>query len=278
MDIRWNELARYRLIELIAMWEGRVTATHLKEFFEIGREAASKVINRYKEICPHNLEYDLSLKGYKPGADFTPKFTQGKLDEYQQLVESNCDTYHLSGLATDFDAVNAPMRNIAPELIRPVLQACREKRRLDICYRSVSNPQGQDRIISPHTLVYDGLRYHVRAYDELSGEFRDFVLSRFSGEPELEGPAEFTEQQDEDWQTFVDVVIEPDPRLSDDKKQLLCADYQMTEGSRTLKCRAALVNYLILRLRLDKYDTNAEAQQIILNPDCRKQLSKYLPD
>ncbi|HAQ86445.1 MAG TPA: WYL domain-containing protein, partial [Pseudomonas sp.] len=48
--------------------------------------------------------------------------------------------------------------------------------------------------------------------------FRDFVLSRFRGEPDLMDPSENSAEQDEAWNTQVDVVIEPDVRLSAEQK------------------------------------------------------------
>ena len=65
--LRWDLLLRYRLIEVIALWEGRLTTNHLQRAFGIGRQQASKDINHYlAEYAPGNLEYDRSLKGYKP--------------------------------------------------------------------------------------------------------------------------------------------------------------------------------------------------------------------
>ncbi|MCJ8270169.1 MAG: WYL domain-containing protein, partial [Psychrosphaera sp.] len=150
--------------------------------------------------------------------------------------------------------------------------------RLYIGYMSMSSPDYQERIIQPHSLVYDGLRWHVRAWCEKRKDYLDFVLSRFSGETAFEGPAEqHTAEQDTKWQIMEDVVIEPDPRLSEQQKRLIALDYQMTNGQRTLKCRGALVMYLLQRLRLDNFQSTGEAQQIILQSDCRKHLDQYLP-
>lgn len=65
--LRRDLLLRYRLIEIIALWEGRLTTNHLTRAFGIGRQQASKDINQYLgEYAPDNLVYDRSLKGYKP--------------------------------------------------------------------------------------------------------------------------------------------------------------------------------------------------------------------
>ncbi|POC09693.1 WYL domain-containing protein, partial [Vibrio vulnificus] len=36
--IRWDLLFRYRMIEVIALWEGRLTTNHLIKSFGIGRQ------------------------------------------------------------------------------------------------------------------------------------------------------------------------------------------------------------------------------------------------
>ena len=59
---RWDLLLRYRFIETIALWEGRLTTRHLCDTFGIGRQQASKDINNYiREVGPGNLEYDKFL-------------------------------------------------------------------------------------------------------------------------------------------------------------------------------------------------------------------------
>ncbi|HEY9459587.1 MAG TPA: hypothetical protein VIR04_02170, partial [Paralcaligenes sp.] len=62
--LRWDLLLRYRLIEIVAQWEGRLTTNHLCDSLGIGRQQASKDINSYlKDIAPGNLVYDRHLKG-----------------------------------------------------------------------------------------------------------------------------------------------------------------------------------------------------------------------
>src|SRR5690606_34860257 len=85
--IRWDLLLRYRLIEIIALWEGRLTTNHICHSFGIGRQQASKDINTYlRELAPGNLVYDRHLKGYVPSANFKPVVTRGAVSEYQDLL------------------------------------------------------------------------------------------------------------------------------------------------------------------------------------------------
>ena len=45
---RWEQLLRYRYIELIALWEGRLTTRQLCETFGIGRQQANKDLTSYR--------------------------------------------------------------------------------------------------------------------------------------------------------------------------------------------------------------------------------------
>lgn len=51
--------------------------------------------------------------------------------------------------------------------------------------RPSATPEAEIRLIAPHTLVYSGMRWHVRAYCDKNHDYRDFVLSRFRGVREL---------------------------------------------------------------------------------------------
>ena len=78
--VRWDLLLRYRLIEVMALWEGRLTTNHLMRAFGIGRQQASKDINTYlADYGLGNLEYDRFLKGYRPAERFRPGLAARRL-------------------------------------------------------------------------------------------------------------------------------------------------------------------------------------------------------
>lgn len=124
--------------------------------------------------------------------------------------------------------------------------------------------------------MFNGVRWHTRAYCE-NQNFRDFVLSRFNGIFNDEGKATQLIEQDEKWNTWVDLIIEPDPRLSPAQKNIIEMDYQMQSGQRILNTRAALLLYLMQKLHIDQYKPSAEAQQIIVNSQCWQNIKQYLP-
>lgn len=268
-QIRWDLALRYRLIETIAWWEGRLTTGHLMQSFGISRQQASKDINTYlNEHAPKNLTYDRHLKGYKPTKGFQPLFIDGSASAYLHLLDQNrVRAPHIEGLALAYahtEVLQVPDRSIRPEVLRPILQACREGLRLESEYVSLANPEVEIRVMAPHTLVFTGMRWHVRAYCEKNREYRDFVLSRFRGEPDLMDTSEHTREQDEAWNTPVTVLIEPDARLNPAQKAIIEVDFGMLEGHLPVETRGALVQYVLQRFGIDPntVQANAAAQQL----------------
>jgi len=268
---RWELLLRYRFIETIALWEGRLTTRHLCDTFGIGRQQASKDINNYlREVAPGNLEYDKFLKGYKPATDFEPKVTQGLADEYLHLMARNNELMNvfesLSLNMANVEVLAQPLRDVKPQVLRPIMQAARLQKRLDVDYVSINNPDREGRIIVPHTLVYTGLRWHVRAWCEKNQEYRDFVLSRFRDIPEIMDDSEHGVDGDTQWNTNITIRIVPDPRLRPDQKEVVEADYGMENGALEVRTRSKLVPYALKMLHIDPKEELADptAQQIIV--------------
>lgn len=269
--IRWDLLFRYRMIEVIALWEGRLTTNHLIKSFGIGRQQASKDINTYLvEIAPDNLVYDKQLKGYKPSDGFVPKLTSGHADEYLHILSRSEDmTVTFNELDMGFEnttMVRPVTRNITPEILRPLVQAIREKKRVDLSYTSLTNGEEVERIISPHTLVCTPLRWHVRAYCEHSEGYRDFVLSRIRGVPALETKKIKGKEQDELWNTHLSIMLIPDSRLTEAQAKVIAHDYGMEKGTLTIPTNAALVRYVLDAYNIDinVLNSNPKGQQIIL--------------
>ncbi|MFT4927766.1 MAG: hypothetical protein ACI8WB_003880 [Phenylobacterium sp.] len=267
-----EQQARFFFIEVVVKWQGRINASHLIVYFDISRQAASRTITQYMATYANNLVYDQSLKAFLPTTHFVCGESTSHFSEYQQITLSNQSKY----LPT-IDIIELPSREPDPKLVQPILRAISEKLAIDIGYLSLANPDYLDRIIEPHSLVFDGLRYHVRAFCHKNNDYRDFVLSRFNGELNDEFKATHTAQDDVLWQTKLEVTIMADSRLSVAQRRVIELDYRMIDGTSTIQTTAALVQYVLKRLHLDVYQTQAEAQQIILTPTCLRAITPYLP-
>ncbi|MBF7731391.1 helix-turn-helix transcriptional regulator [Pseudomonas sp. N040] len=270
-QVRWDLALRYRLIETVAWWEGRLTTNHLMQSFGISRQQASKDINSYiNEYAPRNLTYDKYLKGYVPSKLFQPLFIDDSASAYLHLLNQNHERApHIDGLALAYahtEVLQVPDRSVRPQVLRPLLKACREGLRLETEYVSFATPVSEIRLIAPHTLVYTGMRWHVRAYCEKNRAYRDFVLSRFRGVPEVLDASANDRAADAAWNTRVEVIIEPDQRLNPEQKAIIETDYGMRNGQLSVPSRGALVQYVLQRFQIDanKVETKASAQQIVV--------------
>ena len=86
-DIKWDQILRFRIIELVALWEGRLTTNHLCNAFNIGRQQASRDIAKYRALAGESaLVLDQSIKGYKPAPHFEPRFIKGTPSEYLSFI------------------------------------------------------------------------------------------------------------------------------------------------------------------------------------------------
>ena len=271
--------ARFNFIENVVGWEGQINATHLAIKFQLSRQAASTVLQQYRDKHPKNLLYNQSNKAFIATVEFDTNTQLTDFSDY--LAAVSISHQPTKGIKQSVNAcvfeVEAPLRNINPIQVRPILRAIREQLAIDIGYISLSSPDYLDRIIQPHALIFDGLRWHVRAYCNKNQQFRDFTLSRFNGEAVFEGKATHSSALDENWQTMVEVVIEADPRFNEQQKRIIEQDFQMTNGQKIITTRAALVNYLLRRLHIDSYKNTPEEQQIVLTYNSRKCIAPYLP-
>jgi predicted DNA-binding transcriptional regulator YafY len=270
--VRWDLLFRYRLIEIVTLWEGRLTTNHLCQAFGIGRQQASGDINSYlRDIAPGNLVYDKHLKGYVPSATFAPQVTNGLADEYLHALARNNElsqTFETLNLQVpNTEVLSLPLRAVKPEIVRPLVLAARTGKRLEVEYASFSNPKPDVRVIAPHTLVFSGLRWHVRAWCEKNGAYRDFVLSRFRGVPDIiDDLSTHGAAQDTDWNTEVTIRLKPDSRFTPEQRKIIAQDYGMTRQVLRVETRGALVQYMLDLLRIDtkKLESTPEAQQVVI--------------
>jgi len=253
-ELTWDQTLRFRLLEIVLQWEGRLTTNHLCTAFNIGRQQASRDINLYlNDFSPEGLVYDKSLKGYKPTTQFVPRFSQGKVDEYLMLLhrEKQHQRQH-----------EAPNRHIEPVIVRGLVQAARSQQRVDVDYVSLSSEERSGRNIVPHTLVYDGIRWHVRAYCEKKGEYLDFVMSRFRGEPELLDGSAHGRDQDLEWNTQVTAIVTPNPGLSQGQQAIIASDYAMTDGKLLIAQRIPLMHYALERMQVS-YNGEHESHPLL---------------
>jgi hypothetical protein len=286
MDVReslsYQHQQILRYIELRAQWEGRITANHIVENFNISRDSASKLIKRYNQSCPQNLQYNASLKGYLPTAEFITVHSTGTLEEYISTIAKKDLTEKATHLPF---SDNFPMKQFErepqPDIVRKVLQAIKQNLRMDVRYLSLSSPDQKERIICPHHLIHDGIRWHIRGWCEKNSDYLDFVLSRITDIWDFEGETQHTAESDNVWSTILTLTIEPDVRLKPNQKEIVAYDYSMQRQedgryTRSYEIRAAFIIYTMRHLGLDRMREKGEAQQVMLTPESREAIEPYI--
>lgn len=275
-------LLRMRAIELLAYWEGRLVTNRLVSWFGVSRQQASADIKRYLERHnPGGLVHSPSVKAYVPTAGFQPVLSTGHINEYMDLISGLAFESMAVMLETgaNFTSLQMPDRSVRPEVAREVINACRNGTSIKVLYASMSNPALHERVISPHTLVSTGFRWHVRAYCHTRAQYRDFILSRIDRTPQAADAKAPDLAEDKDWNETVVLSLTPNTLLTEGQKTLIEKDYGMPEGRLQLTVRKALVHYSLQRyqaaMTADEAK-NVKQYPIQLVEADRKKLTHYL--
>ncbi|MCW9004507.1 MAG: WYL domain-containing protein, partial [Gammaproteobacteria bacterium] len=125
----------------------------------------------------------------------------------------------------------------------------------------------EQRIIEPHAIINNGLRWHIRAYSHETYDFRDFVLSRIAEAKIIDESAESSAQYDDDWMEIISIKLKPHPQLNKKQRLTLKYDYNMTDDTIELNVRRALVGYVLQRMAVDTtadHSLNPNAYQLVV--------------
>ncbi|MGK7752157.1 MULTISPECIES: WYL domain-containing protein [unclassified Roseovarius] len=254
-ELRWDVEQKLDLIEFRLFWEGHVNRSDLMNQFGISANQASADLNRYLGFAPNNMVYDKSARTYVRCSAFDAKFQ--KLDKYHYLTQLRTSFEGL--LSTEdawiaklpaFDSAPTPVRGIAPKILRDVVGAINKGEAIEVLYKSLTRPHAIWRWIAPHAIAYDGFRWHARAWCEIDGAYKDFVLSRIR-KVQNSRAASAEPCNDLHWNTKIALRIAPHPDLSSGQKDVIAQDYGMQNGSTTILVRKALEYYALKRLGLD---------------------------
>lgn len=270
--LKWETILRFRCLEIILLWEGKLTTNHLQSTFGIKRQQASRDFKAYRDIAPDNMVYDPAIKGYTITPSFNPMFSKGVAEEYFHLVEANGFFEDISSQAEQpasfTHLLNVPKRDISPSIVRKVIEACRNGLRLEIKYGSMRCPEGEERVIAPHSIVSSGYRWHARAFCEKNRDYRDFILGRFFEVSDELGSALNDPKDDLDWHNEIKVELIPNPQLSKAQQLLIARERGFKDGKQVLCSRKATLNYLLQFMQIPKTATKAyKANPVVLRDE-----------
>lgn len=242
-------------IDFTLLFKGEAVRADLVDRFSIAAAQATKDFTMYRELAPGNIEYDQKLKLHKRGEAFEPLFDYDVVRTLATISQGYGDGF--TGKVKPPLACEAPYHLNKPSLsiVAKVTEAIHKGKALRITYVSLSSGETTREIV-PHTLVDNGLRWHVRGFDRKHNEFRDFVLTRIKAAVVLEDSTlseTELETQDRQWNRFVELELVPHPRI--EHSEAIELDYGMTEHVMKVEIRAATAGYLLRLWNVDCSET-----------------------
>jgi predicted DNA-binding transcriptional regulator YafY len=268
-DIKWAAEQRFQFIEHQAFWRGGLNRSDLTDHFGLSVPQASKDLAAYQSMLPENLIYDASKRRYFRSTKFEAGFINLDADDFLRTMADACGHFCETGGSAIAEALPLPRRTISPAVLQPIAQCAAEGRSIEINYVSMSadTPDAEWRRITPHTFCSDSLRWHVRAFCHRSRVFRDFIISRCLSTRLIDEPGARPED-DRLWNSKFEVVLTPNPMLSDRQRAAIATEYAMNDLTLTVNVRQAMLYYFNKRLRLDaapSLDGPHEAPLCVLN-------------
>lgn len=267
-SVNYAQKQRLAYIDFKLMFTSSVTRNEIIQRFECGTAAASRDLALYKQLAPKNLTYNTTEKQYLLESNFKPLFNHDPRKTLVKLANDISDGFDAIG--DNKFPVEAPSALNVPDLmiVARISQAIFQNKAVNIIYTSLSSGSGS-RDIVPHSIVDNGLRWHVRAYCRKSKEFRDFVLTRITKATVKSGISkeEESKEHDKDWNTFISLELVPHPK-NIQHPTAIELDYGMVDGRMTVKARAALTGYLLRRWNVDcsnNAELSANEYQLYLN-------------
>ena len=250
-DLTQPQRDRLAFVELRVRFIGDIRRQGLVSRFGIQSAAATRDLAIYKELAPGNIDYDTKAKCYVLGEDFKPLFDFPPERVLSWLTQGFGDGEPSQLKA--WVASEIPSRLTHPDLdvLACVTRAIHQECPIRVEYHSISSGQTERQIV-PFALIDNGLRWHVRAFDRRSQEFRDFVITRIKGPVLLrdeEVQAHERGDQDIQWTRIVELELIPHP--DQPRSEVTEMDYGMRDGVLRMKLRAATAGYILRKWSVD---------------------------
>jgi hypothetical protein len=249
--ISQSQRERLAYIEFRLYFLGEARRQDLIQRFGVAPAGATRDFAQYRELFPGNIRFDSRSKSYLIGSDFSPRFEHVSERVLTALSQGFGDG--VSPVGSSLLPCELPLVLSRPsmEVLAPVTRAIHQRKAVKLGYKSHTSG-GTGREIIPFALVNDGLRWHVRAFDRKSQEFRDFVFTRMESTSVIEDSAiEKHEMSTADiqWNRIVEMDLIPHP--SRKHPEIIENDYGMTDGVLHIKVRAAIAGYVLRQWIVD---------------------------
>lgn len=260
---------RLAFIDFNLQFFGKVSRSDLINRFKTGLAASTRDFAAYRDIAQQNLTLDHSTKQYWRNAGFEPLFVFSADAILQSVSKGFSDGITALSQPSEhcFEAIQLIHPNV--HIIAALMRGIHNQTKCKVKYVSISSGEGE-RTIVPHAIINNGHRWHVRAFDEKSGSFRDFVCTRFTYVDASNEPAQAheTAANDQQFNKRVSLVLMVHPDIK--HPQAIEMDYAMQNGEKVMQVPAALAAYILRHWQVD-----CSFEHRILNQGCQLALKNH---
>lgn len=259
-----------KYILLKSYWEYEVSRKDIITVFGVNEKQASNYFAEVRKSYPNAIVYDNSLRRYVPGKNIEKVLPSNDFQEYLNVVgDKDAKTYSI--------LPNKP--SIPAVLYRIIHKAIKYQFGIKFRYHSLNSSTNTVRLVYPHSLINSGYRWHLRGWEEASGLFKDFNLSRIDL-----NDVSLTEQKndhsdvnlDSAWNNEVGILLIPNPSLSTEKRKIIALDFNMKDGMLSVFCKEALLLYTLNSYLVTDFSDKPQKNQLLAIGNLNS-LYKYLP-
>lgn len=229
---------------------GSMGRQELADRFDVASAVFTRDMLMYRELAPQNCVFDDKRKRYQITADFKPLFDH----DVGRVLTALSQGYGegLGGPIRGYLPAEFPLHLNQPtiDVLATVSRSIHQHKVMKVTYQSYSSG-GSRRELVPYALVDSGSRWHIRAYDRQSQQFRDFAINRISRPALLDELVQPNEKQEYDhqWMRVVQLELRPHPKAA--RPDVIEADYAMKQGVLSLNVRASNVGYVLQHWGVD---------------------------
>lgn len=267
-ELPWSTRSRLEFIEFRLGWYGKLVRNDLRKHFGISAPQASTDVERYESIAPGNLRYDTAQKAFLRGTEFKRRLTGGQADRrLLQMLALSRGWFDLKQSWFDdlpeVEVLQLRRRSISDDLLSTLLDAVRGGLSVRARYWTMSGKPADERRIAPHAFGYSSGRWHVRAYDEGNGDFRDFNLGRLE-DAVLAEPSQVSLSLDYEWKTSANLRIIANPGLSEEMQAATRREFCFVGDRLEVPCRLAMLFYMRSEFGLEDHQLPAGRRPLLL--------------
>lgn len=251
---------RLRFVEAVLLWEGSIQRSRVCQAFGVSANHVTRDLSLYEAQHPGSLEYKPRERAYVPGPKFRPIYASPDpaplLARLQARADSPAGTlFPEVATAVPVSTLPSPSLGVDKNVLQVMLRSIHRGHGVGATYHSLSDAEPTTVRVWPHAVFNTGLRWYVRAFDEVGGRFRDYALPRFERAHALSTAVARPPAEDTAWTRCIRLDVIPHPKLNAHQQRVVAREFSMKRDRAgwvwTLQLRECLVGYFARRYRLD---------------------------